>query len=150
MARKAHGLRLPEDLEMEMERERARRGDPPFSVLATSLLHEALRMRRVPGIVFVDGLDSRRAAVAGTGLEVWEIVAAYKASRSHTAVGESFEELEASYPWLSEAQLRAALGYYELYPREIDARLEREERWTAERVSVHATWRSRLRGVGLG
>lgn len=28
MARKAHGLRLPEDLEMEMERERARRGIP--------------------------------------------------------------------------------------------------------------------------
>jgi len=45
MARKAHGLRLPEDLEMEMERERARRGDPPFSVLATSLLREALRNR---------------------------------------------------------------------------------------------------------
>ncbi|MBA2345920.1 MAG: hypothetical protein H0V83_12655, partial [Rubrobacter sp.] len=76
MATKAHGLRLPEDLETEMERERARRGDPPFSELATSLLREALRMRRVPGIVFVDGLDSRRAAVAGTGLEVWEIVAA--------------------------------------------------------------------------
>ncbi|MBA3426231.1 MAG: DUF433 domain-containing protein [Rubrobacter sp.] len=134
MATKAHGLRLPEDLETEMERERARRGDPPFSELATSLLREALRMRRVPGIVFVDGLDSRRAAVAGTGLEVWEIVAAYKAAGEHTGVGEGFEELAASYPWLSEAQLRAALGYYELYPREIDARLEREERWTVERV----------------
>lgn len=128
MATKAHGLRLPEDVEAEMERERRRRGDPPFSELATSLLREALRMRRVPGIVFVDGLDSRRAAVAGTGLEVWEIVATYK------AVGESFEELKSSYPWLSEAQLRAALGYYELYPREIDARLEREEHWTAEQV----------------
>ena len=125
---------MPEDLEMEMERERARRGDPPFSELATSLLREALRMRRVPGIVFVDGLDARRAAVAGTGLEVWEIVAMYKVSGEMAEIGESFEKLKASYPWLSETQLGAALAYYELYPREIDARLEREQRWTPEQV----------------
>ena len=36
--------------------------------------------------------------------------------------------LRQNYPWLSEAQLRAALGYYEIYPSEINARLEREAR----------------------
>jgi len=38
-----------------------------------------------------------------------------------------------SLPWLSETQLRAVLSYYELYPDEIDHRLEREKAWTPER-----------------
>lgn len=128
MTTKARGLRLTEELDSELERERRFRGNPSFSQLAASLLTEAIRMRRVPGIVFVDGLDSRRAAVAGTGLEVWEIVAAYRALEEDT------EELGHSYPHLSESQLRSALTYYELYPDEIDARLEREEAWTPEEV----------------
>ena len=40
-----------------------------------------------------------------------------------------------SYHWLTEPQLRAALAYYQLYPDAIDARLEREESWTPERVA---------------
>jgi uncharacterized protein (DUF433 family) len=83
------------------------------------LLSEAVRMRRVPGIAFVDGIVGRRAIIAGTGLEVWEIIAAWKEG------GESHTELKANYPWLSDAQLRAALAYYERYPEEIEARLER-------------------------
>jgi uncharacterized protein (DUF433 family) len=85
-------------------------------------------MTRIPGIVFVNGLDTHRATIAGTGLEVWEIVATYR------AVGEDFEELSSSYPRLSGSQLRAALAYYELYPEEIDARIAREESWTPEEV----------------
>ena len=46
----------------------------------------------------------------------------------------SLEETKANYPWLSEAQIRAAIGYYELYSAEVDERLEREREWTAERV----------------
>lgn len=128
MATRSRGLRLPEDLESELERERSFRGDPSFSQLATSLLTEAIRMRRVPGVVFVDGLGTRRAAIAGTGLEVWEVIATYK------AVGEDAEEIGRSYPQLSRGQLQAALAYYELYPEEIDARLEREESWSPEEV----------------
>jgi hypothetical protein len=48
--------------------------------------------------------------------------------------GDDYERLKESYPWLSEPQLRAALLYYELYPEEINARIEREEWWTPERV----------------
>ena len=67
--------------------------------------------------------------MAGAELEVWEIVRTYK------EVGEDYGgELRRSYPWLSEPQLRAALSYYELYPDEIEARLELEESWTPERV----------------
>jgi uncharacterized protein (DUF433 family) len=86
-------------------------------------------MRRAPGVVFVDGPAGRRAAVAGSGLDVWEIVATWRAA------AEDFDQLRQSYPWLTEPQLRAALAYYELYPQEIDARLQREAEWTPERVA---------------
>jgi uncharacterized protein (DUF433 family) len=127
MSTRARGLRLPEELEEEIEREMKLRG-ATFSKVATSFLREAVRMRRIPGIVFMDGPAGRRAAIAGTGLDVWEVVATYK------SVEEDFERLKASYEWLSDRQLSAALGYYELYPEEIDARIELEERLTPERV----------------
>ena len=85
-------------------------------------------MRRAPGIVFVDGPAGRRAVVAGTGLDVWEIVATSKQCDG------DYDKLRRSYDWLTEPQLRAALGFYELYPEEIDGRLERERSWTPERV----------------
>jgi hypothetical protein len=49
--------------------------------------------------------------------------------------GKDFDRLRQSRGWLTEPQLRAALTYYELYPHEIDARLEREAQWTPERVA---------------
>jgi len=129
MATRARGLRLPEELEREIERERKLRGAGSFSEVVIGLIREAVRMRRVPGIVFMDGTGGRRRAVlAGTGLEVWEIVA------THKSLDEDYERLKASYEWLSEPQLRAALVYYELYPDEIDARLEEEVYWTPERL----------------
>ncbi|MDQ3942173.1 MAG: DUF433 domain-containing protein [Actinomycetota bacterium] len=127
MATRARGLRLPEELEKGIERERKLRGTS-FSETAVALLREALRMRRVPGIYFMDGPTGRRAVIAGTGLDVWEVIAQFR------EVGRDYEQLKSCYEWLSEPQLRAALIYYELYPEEIDARIEREEYWTPERV----------------
>jgi uncharacterized protein (DUF433 family) len=127
MPTRARGLRLPEELQEEIEREMRLR-EVTFSEVATSLLREAVRMRRVPGIVFMDGPVGRRASIAGTGLDVWEVIATFK------SVGEDRERLEASYGWLSDRQLCAALAYYGLYPEEIDARIEEEESWTPERV----------------
>ena len=37
-------------------------------------MSEAERMKKVPGIIFVEGPAGRRARVGGTGLEVFEIV----------------------------------------------------------------------------
>jgi len=87
-------------------------------------------MRRAPGIVFADGPTGRRAVVASTGLDVWEIVATWREGQQDD------EELRRNYPWLTDAQLRSALEYYKLYPQEIGARLEREARWTPERMEV--------------
>lgn len=84
----------------------------------------------VSGIVFKDGPTGERAVIAGSGLDVWEVVATWKES------GRDFAELCQSYDWLSEAQLRAALRYYELYPEEIDIRLEKERQWTPETIRL--------------
>jgi uncharacterized protein (DUF433 family) len=127
MTTRARGVRLPEELEGEIQRE-AERSRRNWSQMVAELLEEAVRMRRAPGIIFSSGPTGRRATVAGTGLDVWEVVATWR------AYGEDYDELRQSYDWLAEAQLRAALSYYELYPDEIDERLERERCWTADRV----------------
>ncbi len=87
-----------------------------------------VRMRRAPGIVFADGPFGRRAVVAGTGIDVWEVIATWKQG------DEDSDELRKNYDWLNETQLRAALSYYEQFPSEIDARLAREREWTPERL----------------
>jgi uncharacterized protein (DUF433 family) len=127
MAGNARGIRIAPALEQEIEREAEYRGQS-FSALTAELLKEAVRMRRAPGIVFTDGPAGRRATIAGSGLDVWEVIATFK------QVGEDPEALRTYYSWLTELQLRAARSYYALYPQEIDARLAREEALTPERV----------------
>ena len=133
----AHSIRVPEALENEIKHEIARRGVREWSTGVLSLLDEAVRMSRAPGIVFVNARDGRRAAVVFTGLEVWEIVATWKEA------GERWDVLRESYEELSEPQVRAALNYYALYPAEIDARLEREAYWTPERVAAELPFTQR-------
>lgn len=82
----------------------------------------------IPGVIFAEGPTGRRARIAGTGLDVWEIIATWR------SVGRNYERLQASYHWLTEAQLHAALEYYQHNPREVEERLKEEERWTPEVV----------------
>jgi len=98
--------------------------------MAVELLEEAIRMRRALGIGFADCPAGRRAVVAGTGLDVWEVVATWREG------GQDEGEFLRNYPWLTEPQIRTALAYYKLYPQEIDARLDREAHWTPERVQA--------------
>ncbi len=70
-------LRIPEDTLKEINRIACESGSD-FSAIAKDLLLEAIKMRRCPGIIFADGVTGRRARVAGTGLEVWEIITTYK------------------------------------------------------------------------
>lgn len=125
----ARMIDLPQDLEQEIAREAERRGQT-WSSVTTDLLTEAVRMRRVPGIVFGDGPTGRRAVVAGSGIDVWEVIATWQEG------GRNFEELRQNYDWLSETQLRAALRYFEIYPEEIEARLQRERQWTPETIRL--------------
>jgi uncharacterized protein (DUF433 family) len=92
------------------------------------LLAEAEKMLRVPGIIFADSVCGRVARVAGTGLEVFEIIIGYR------SVGYDWRQLKEAYHWLSDNQLRAALTYYELYPEEINGLLEENDKYTPEYV----------------
>ncbi|MBM4067294.1 MAG: hypothetical protein FJ266_16940, partial [Planctomycetes bacterium] len=70
-------IRVQEKTLKEIE-QIARDTGKEFSVVANELLAEAVRMQRCPGIVFTEGTTGRKARIAGTGIEVWEIIATYK------------------------------------------------------------------------
>jgi uncharacterized protein (DUF433 family) len=120
-------IRIPKETVEEIER--AARGRD-FSSAANELLSEALKMRRCPGILFADGPTGRRARIAGTGLDVWEVIAGYR------GVGENVKRVRVAYPQLDEIKLRAALSYYECYPGEIDERISENEALTPESVAA--------------
>jgi hypothetical protein len=84
-------------------------------------LSEAEKMRRVPGIIFVDGATGRRARVAGA-LDVFEIIRQYRWG------GYDRGRLSREFAWIPERLLDTAVAYYETFPDEIDEWLEDEER----------------------
>lgn len=138
MPSKQHSLRVPEDLDREISREIEFRGERDWSKGAISLMEEAVRASRIPGVVFVQRRDGRRAAIAFSGLEVWEIIATWKEGE------EGWDDLVKAYPELSETQLRAAVAYYRAYPDEIDERLTREAYWTPERIAEELPFARRM------
>jgi uncharacterized protein (DUF433 family) len=105
--------------------------------MTTDLLTEEEKMRRVPGIIFVDGVGGRRARVAGTGLEVFEIIHGYE------SVDEDLERLLESFHWLKAEQILAALHYYREFPDEIGAILDEMEAMVPP--EVQATYESKRR-----
>lgn len=140
MASTPHSLRVPDALDREIRREIEFRGERDWSKGALSLLEEAIRASRVPGVVFVQRRAGRRPAIAFSGLEVWEIIATWKEAE------ESWAGLVEAYAELTETQLRAAVAYYQAYPEEIDERLAREAYWTPERVAEELPFTRRMDG----
>ena len=112
-------LRLSSELDRWVTDE-ARRTRRPKGTVVEALAEEALTARRYPGIAFRGDDWERRAWVTSSALDVWEIVRAYQECGS-------VDEL-ASQRGLSERQITMALAYYQHYPEEIDARLERDRR----------------------
>ncbi len=86
-----------------------------------------------PGIVFRDGPTGRRAGLAA-GPDLWEVVGVLRATGLG---GEEALQVTAEWSSLSMRQVREAIGYYNEYPAEIDARIRlhedeadaAEERW---------------------
>jgi uncharacterized protein (DUF433 family) len=120
-------LRIPEDVRTVID-DVARRSRRPFSSVANEMLEEAVKMRRIPGIYFVDRASGRTACIQGTGLGVWEII------RDFRDMGESWDAIREGYHWLSENQLRSALAYAQAYPKEIDTQVREANEWTTEQV----------------
>jgi uncharacterized protein (DUF433 family) len=127
MARVQKSLRLPRETLQEIERMAQELGKD-FSAVTKDLLDEAIKMRRCPGIVFAEGTSGRRARVAGSGIEVWEIIAVYQSLKKDHG------RLKKTYHWLSPEQLRAALAFYSAYPEEIDRQIEKNQRWSQEEI----------------
>ena len=120
-------MRIPEKMLKEIQAI-ARESGKDFSAMTKELLEEAVKMHRCPGIVFSEGVSGKRARIAGTGLEVWEIISNYK------SVCQNFERLQTAYHWLTELQLRAAFGYYRAYSVEIDQLITQNESWTTDSI----------------
>jgi uncharacterized protein (DUF433 family) len=77
------------------------------------------RMLKHQGLAFAGSGEFRRATIAGSPLDVWELVEMYRI--------EGRETLLSAHP-ICERQLEAALRYHEEFPEEIDAIIEENSR----------------------
>ncbi len=91
----------------------ARRTRRSKSAIVEMLTEEAARMRRFPGVGFRGPDGRRRAWVIGTGLDVWQIVEAYRDAGS--SIEQLVEETE-----LGEPAVRLAAAYADSFPEEIE------------------------------
>ena len=98
-------------------RAKARASGKPVSRVIKEMLESVLRMQRFPGIVFVEGPSGRRAHLAGTGLDVWEVIRLLREYRTAARLREAF-------PRLSSVGIQIAQAYADSYPEEINAFLE--------------------------
>jgi uncharacterized protein (DUF433 family) len=128
---------LESDLQERIEALAAAMQATPGEVLR-ALVTEALKMRECPGIVFADGPAGRSAVIAGSGIEVWAVAEVWRECQP------DFACLRRSFDMLTDAQLRAALGYYQRYPEEIDTWIARNAQAAEELERAHAQGVKRL------
>lgn len=99
--------------------------------LVAEMVTEAIKMRSVPGIWFVDAPSGRSVRIAGTRIPVYEMVEYYE------HVGKDREAVRKGFNWLDPRQIDAAIAYYEAYPEDITPLLKSEDEALAE---LHALW----------
>jgi uncharacterized protein (DUF433 family) len=108
-------LRFQTPTTKRLERRARATGAKPRT-LAARYVEEGLRHDDHPLIHFVDGPSGRRAAVIGTGLDVWEIVATVRDNGND--LGEAAEYLD-----VSRGLVEAAITYYGEFQVEIDEQI---------------------------
>ena len=124
-------LRLSEAT-IERLGQRAKRAHMPTRTLAQRYVEEGLRMDEHPLVRFVDGPAGRRARLAGTGKDVWEVIATVRDSDNDLAA-------TAEYLRTTLGVVQAAVTYYGAYRDEIDELIADNERDAAE---GHAAWQA--------
>jgi uncharacterized protein (DUF433 family) len=112
-------LRFPTGTTRRLQ-QRAKRGGTAPRTLAQRYVEEGLRHDDHPLIHFVDGPSGRRAALLGTGLDVWEVIATVRDNRNDL-------EEAASYLGIPLGLVQAAVAYYGDYRDEIDAEIALNE-----------------------
>jgi len=102
------------------------------SPLASRYVEEGLRQDDHPHVRFVNGPAGRRAALIGTGLDVWEVIATVRDNDNDVAGA-------ASYLSVPVGIVEAAVTYYGEFRDEIDAEIA-TNREAAE--GAHAAWQA--------
>jgi uncharacterized protein (DUF433 family) len=123
----------------ERLRAQAQRAHVAPRTLAQRYVDEGLRHEAHPLIRFADGPSGRRAALVGSGLDVWEVVA---------AVQENDNDLEQTAALLEipTGLVQAAAAYYGEYREEVDAEIAlNAEEW--ERG--YTAWEAGKRALSL-
>jgi uncharacterized protein (DUF433 family) len=111
---------------------RAKRAHLPPRTLAQRYVEEGLRMDEHPLVRFADGPAGRRARLAGTGKDVWEVIATVRDGANDLAA-------TAEYLGIPLGLVQAAVSYYGAYRDEIDELIVDNEREAAE---AHAAWQA--------
>lgn len=99
---------------------RARRLKLAPRTLAQRYVEEGIRRDDHPLIRFVDGPSGRRAALVGSGLDVWEAIATVRDNGSDP-------EAAAAYLDIAPGLVQAAIAYYGDYRDEIDEEIATNE-----------------------
>lgn len=98
--------------------------------LAQRYVDESLRREDHPLVRFADGPSGRRAALVGSGLDVWEVIAAIRENGNDA--GDTAALLE-----IPVGLVQAAVAYYGDYRDEIDAEIALNQ---AEWKRGYAAW----------
>ena len=123
-------IEIPDELAAAVAEIAAKTGQDVQRLVA-EMVTEAVKLRRVPGIVFVDSPTGRCARVAGTGIEVFEVIGLYE------AVDRDRQKVQENLPQLDSYQIDMAISYYEAYPEDIRSYLLTEEE---EIAAMEAFW----------
>ncbi|MBI4280398.1 MAG: hypothetical protein HY660_18245 [Armatimonadetes bacterium] len=111
---------MPDSLTEELEAIARAEGRTVSQVLSR-LVDEALRMRRFPGIIFADGPAGRRAHLAGTAFDVWELIWLLRSYEDKA------KALLRDFPPLDSRHIEMARRYAEAFADEIDAMIKMNE-----------------------
>ena len=118
-------------------KQRAKESGRSQTDLAERYVEEGLRMDEHPLIVFRDGATGRRPGLAGSRLDVWQVVETVKQNGS--------VEQAATYLELPPERVQACVRYYAAYQSDIDDWTERAH-VVAERE--RASWERQQELVG--
>jgi uncharacterized protein (DUF433 family) len=129
MGQKQHfTLRVDSDTVQRLVKQASRRGEAK-SALAERYLREGVRMAEHPGIVFRDGPAGRRPGLAGSGLDVWEVVETVRNEWGDIAGA-------AEYLSIPVESVAAAIDYYVDYRDEVDQWIQRHHELVDEAENV--------------
>lgn len=131
-------LRLRPGVSERLAAQAQRAGLAPRT-LAQRYVDESLRREDHPLVRFADGPSGRRAALAGSGLDVWEVIATVREN-------DNDPEETAAYLEVPSGLVQAAILYYGDYREEIDAEIALNK---AEWERGYAAWEAGKRALTL-